>query len=444
MVEFDQMVRNILWEQDGQNAGAQPLATTPTATPATSTDEEDTKQDTSSIFGFLTTGSPIPYNDLTTLWQKFKNYKICTKDELNSLCYNVVSSKPRSTKTPEKFSNIEHIYPLLDLIATLYEQNFKGRTQANVATAPNTFKAFEERLKRQLQTNPNLKPLDYNALDPWAQSIKSALLTTSREELGKLRLSTQNDNSSIYQLIFNLLAIRKKAISPKLPLALKNLSGEGIVNAIMLEPWKLVSGNFAINDEKIKAVYDSTTVSELVSLSLAAYKLYTQQSESLIGTKDDKLYSLFIGKGGVKPVPWPIPVPVNASFDQTFELLNKQLLSEAGQSDVDTRTQAEIMRDIRNNVNNSYLARQSSRYRSNANQAEQRAFETAAGSGQFKYDFKSIKEASTKFKIEEATNLLQQLQSFADFIKTKEGRDIVGGVTKIAQGLTLGAKNMGS
>ena len=534
MIDFDQMTRNILWEFQSfgmPSAGTPPQNTTPpqstgnqtqqtTTTPQPSTNQSEdaeVKQEQANLFGFLTSTQTGYYSKLEQIWRSTFSgiYKFCTPDELNSLCYNVATSLPRATKTPDKFPNLESIYPLLDLIAQLYEFNFKKGSDNSTAGA--TYKKVIDNIAKQRGSNKNFKPLDYYAINPWVQSIKSAYLGTAKQELGKLRLEAQDKNSSIYQLIFNLLAIRKKGILPKLTAPIRTISGEGVIKNIMLEPWKLVSNKpYAINDQKLKVVYDDVINRELVNLSLAAYKLYQQQANSLLEKIDDTdteaRYKLFMGVGGAKPLPWKIGGGTfdTASFDQSLELLTKQLMVEAGQNDVDTRTPAEIMRAVRDNTNTSYMSRQNSGYSNFSSQITQastneelikateekikdpefksklqelldnadtdllkaaeerikdpefrskleellpktdgtveRAFETGKGTNEFLYTFDNLKKASTIFKIDEATNLLKALQNFADYIKTKDPstRDIMGGLTQIAQGIASLGKTMGT
>lgn len=456
MLDFNQMVRNTLWEMvnDQQINQAMQQVQAASQNSASSTnqqqnnaslsEEEQSKQDTSSIFRFLTTGSPVIFEELKTLWKNFKNYKFCNEEELNIICANVVSFKPRSTKSPEKFSNIQDTFPLLDLIACLYEQNFKGKY--NIDKAPDTYKTFKTRLEELFKTNKYPKPLDYNCLDPWAQSIKTDILSGSKQELGKLRLNDQPKPASIYELVFNLLAIRKKILFPKLTPELKMLNGQAVVDKIMLQPWSIVKGTSPINNEKIRSLYDDLTVREIVDVSLAAYKLFVQQAETfgvaiINGIPDENLYKAFMGKGGAKPVPWSIyqsqeqQTPINASFDQTFELINKQLLGENNNTDPDYNRR---MQDAAQQPQNPTQTQTQIENPQQASDTELKAFEIKPG--EFVYNFELIQQAKTKFKIVEASNLLKELEGLANYIKTKEQRDILGAINQIVGAMSLGVK----
>ena len=61
------------------------------------------------------------------------------------------------------------------------------------------------------------------------------------------------------------------------------------------------------------------------------------------------------------------------------------------------------------------------------------------------YSLDSIKKASAApYKHPEAIELLKHFESLANYIKTKENRDILGGLTQMAQSAMLGTKMVGT
>jgi len=468
MIDFECIVENILTE--AETTESNPVSNQQTQQPSNPTEEnknEDKNKDKDEVVGnaisnFLINDPSNPYNKLMSIWTKSfgpKGYTMCTKDELNSICYQVSYGSTRGTKAAENFPRIESNYPLLDLCSQLHQQAFKGKTKPDFTLAVKIVDSFIKKLQIQIDKNKgNMKPMDYVASDPWAQSVKQSALAKVQGELGKLRLESLPKDSSIYQIIFNLLSIRKKLMIPKLNPILKMVDGTKIVNDIMLAPWNLVSGKYAINDQKLKATYDDVTVQDLVNVSLAAYALYEQQTNINIGEekanlllKDSKKYAEFLG--GNKPaVPmnWDVSATnptntqtdstnntnnqtaVNSSFDQSYELLSRQILKEM----------------VPSSITDPYDSREGSSKDNKANAEEKQQepeeslpFKNKDGSST--YNLNHIREASTKYSIQEATNLLKQLQNLADYIKTKEGFSLAN-LTGIFKGATLGVQNMGT
>lgn len=430
MIDFELMVRNVLWE-DAPQMGALPPASTTTNPPAGTqsnnqndtnqqsndsnqevTEEEALKQDTSSIYNFL---KDTKHTELKKWWSDNfnKEYLFCTTQELEVLCKAVTYSESRRTTTPEKFPKIENIYPLLDLIATLYVDVFKGTKKgASASESEQVYNKFKEHLNKQKQAKQNLKPLDYEAISTWARAVKSVVLGKSKTELGKLRLDDYK-NYSFYNVIFNLLAIRKKILFPKLSQGMRMANGAAIVDKILLEPWTITQGTFAINDSKIEALYDKLTVKEMVDVSIAMYKLFIQQSENISAAgkipPDPKTYALFVGKGTNGDFTWTTSASTSTSptesFNEIYDTLNRQLLSEdEGSSDQQLNNTSEL-----------------------------KPFQVEGNN--FKYTLGTLQSAS-KAGLVEAQQLLEELERFATYIKTKEGRDIMGSLGKIAQGIT--------
>ncbi len=487
MIDFDLMVRNILFEVDVTTTTSQPSSTDTNSTPE--------QQEARNLTEFLTL--PINYTELKTLWSNTFNTSLfpffANETELERVCSNAVVDLPRgggSGKVYTKFNNIESIFPVLDLIGLLYKRNFKSNL--NPQTAPKTYEEFKTKLTEQKQRNKAFKPLDYVPIDAWAQNIKSSYLSIAKDELGKLRLENEPETNSFYQTIFNFLAIRKKALMSRLSNSLRMANGQTVIDDILLKPWNIISGQYAIKDEKLKYVYDQLLVNQMVNLSLACYKLYKQQISTIVGDekvqklkldKDPNYYIKFLGKGQKEAgeVPWPIEdqetnnsyetshePEINASmqvasFDQAFELLTRELLDERKRGSKKRKKYPKPQpssspdpvdnSSTEPNVDSATASKTASEVEPNETTPEQtnsgennnlKAFEIETNN--FVYSLKNLKQASTNFKIEEASELLEQLKMFANYIKTKDSssRDIMGGLTQIAKGLSSLGKTMGT
>lgn len=444
MIDFNLMVRNILWERTDQDSSAQPPASNPPVNTQTTPsdnnsgqqpdkkEEKEEQEESSSLIQSLKSNT----SKLKTAWgNQFnkENYPFPSEPELTKLVYDTRSANVGRIKSAEGFSKIEINFPLIDLIAQLYELRFKSTVkEKEKVNEEQIYQAFYSKLK-------NVKrPLEYKPNSAWAATLKSDLISISQGELGKLRIDDPSmDDLSIYGVVFKLLALRKKVLLPFLSDFTKKFNGQAEIDKIMLQPWGLVSGSSPINNQKIKDLYDDVTVKEMVDISLAAYKLYQQQCR-VHGLEETNYsqYPSFIGQKGAAPFQWlanntteETTQQINASFDVTLQRVYSILLSEM----------------VSPSITAPYENRQSQnpepeQTNSENSEPEQKEFQTKEG---FLYSFTKIKEAANNFQNEEAASLVRELTNFANYIKTKEGGDILGGVSQLAK-TTFGIKNMGS
>lgn len=462
MIDFHLMTRNVLWETmavptgPGAPVPAPPTSTLTPAPPAVpepappaepeSSTEKIEETIIKSMFEYLINTNPKPYTKLQGVWGPFisKGYTFPGETEVNTICYNVVNSLTRNTKDSDRFTNLEHYFPLLDLLAQLYDTVFKGKRKGYDLSAANKIvDDFIKKLKNELTANPNLKPIDFKADHPWAVTVKSDFLSLAKDELGKFRLENLDENKSIFQTIVALMNVRQKATSYVLPGPLKNLTAGGIAETVILQPWSVTSGKYQINDQKLKAVYDDLYTNQLVNLSLACYKLYIQQSGQMMGedaknvAKDSGLYNWFMGKLEARPASWPTPTTKkeSKSFDQTLELLTKELLGETS------------MYNPRTGLLPKYEPMSPDEPESSAEIVQKKPFETDKPNV-FKYDLKNLKEAASTYKLNEAINLYEALKSLANYIKTGGGvfsmKDALKAATGMAKAGMLGTRMAGS
>ena len=459
MIDFEGIVERLLLEANTDSAGE----ATPSvdATDSNKVDNNENKE----LSDFI----KDHYDSIKDAWTKKtwnKTYPLRDDSKIDQLCWDVIYGVKGTVKNVDKFDDIANIFPLIDLTAQLYDNNYKrGKLKTGADSTINAFLTNFNKLKLT-------RPFDYTPSHPWAKTLKEAAFEANKNELGKARIQNLPGGLGIYGTIRELMKIRKKGIFPKLTAFAKQFNGEGILKDIMFNPWKIINGKYAINDDRIKSLYDTVTVQELVNLSLAAYNLYIQQAQTTLSEesnailKDTNAYTKFMGTDtNAVPVTWNSfsakqsskqeaqptttvsPTQVNNYFDQSFELLSKQMLNEI--------TDPAIISRVKANVGRSAAARQSSKFgspkpeetdkeKTSEEPNQPQAFETDK-EGEYNYSLDSIKKASiSPFKHPEAIELLKHFELLANYIKTKENRDILGAATQIAQAGMLGTKMAGT
>ena len=441
MIDFESIVEDLLIEQNGS-----PTTTDNAVVDNKKDNKAEDEEEKQGLAAFI----KKQYQLIADAWAKpnkswNKTYPLLSVDKIEPFCWNVIYGVKLSTTNVKAFDDIANIFPLLDLAAQLYDNNFKQTGNKEPQAAEATLKSFLDNLNKQRLT----RPFDYTPSHAWAKKLKEAAFATSKNELGKARVANLPKDLTIYGTLHELMEIRKKSIFPKLSTFAKNFNGEGILKSIMIKPWEIVSGKYTINDDKIKSLYDGATVQELVNLSLAAYNLYVQQAQSALGEeaatalKDSSMYTKFMGAdANAVPMIWKKPnveqeaqptTVQNASFDQSFELLCRQMLSEA-----DSTVPEFMNRVTPPNTDPSEPEK------TEEASTQPQAFQTGK-EGEYLYSLDSIKKASAApFKHPEAIELLKHFESLANYIKTKENRDILGGLTQMAQNMGLGVKMHGT
>lgn len=455
------------------------------------------KQEARGLYEYLTTTGRSKYSDFNEiLAKKFAGvFQSLTDQRLSQLCEHVAYASTRNVKDLTPLAGVNVFFPVLDLLATLHNKSFKGaatnRTDAD-STADQVKTNFEKQSSRLLY------PLDYVPLNAWANVIKTAILSSTKNDLGKMRIDDINGNSSMYQVIMNLLSIRKKILLPKIPASILGVDGSSTLNTIFKQPWTLIEGKTPINDEKLRIIYDDITARELVDISRSAYVLYRQQiSEafniynSIYGEnkklnfkdveqrllKDAKTYSLFIGDN--KPA---VPVDWKAVFDsvvktESFSIfLNNRLTLEEqtrlSQLNNDRLVKLVVSRMQKDKTflqklqdhpqlkslfnvtsNNSPTTDQTS----TSSAGQQESSEPQIPQSNFHADRPVKRETALKFLYNKerldaavksgdtlASDFWSELVDFANYVKTKGSRDLMGGATQLAQAMSLGVKNVGT
>ena len=412
-------------------------------------DANDDKEAKEGISGFLNSNNV--YNNLKKAYEdKYTNKTLFpfpgTANDLVSLAEIVATSYSRSVKDPTRYQNLLAVYPILDLLAQLYQIYKKGGSKSGDA-ANSITNAFVEQLK-----DPNVSdiPMEFPARTPWVKDIKKEHYASSRQDLGKARLDLINQNLSIYSTILYLLSIRRESFKLKIPVA-KLPPADNFIRDIFFNPQVYLSGKKPMPDEKIQALYNEITSELLLKISNASYQLFLQQAGNNLGIdsktskpnfKDEpRAYAEFLGTGALtaaKEMNWQAhkkmetastssegaASPIMSSFDQSFELLTNELLSEKDwlpshygeDGDVEDTSPSSDATPLK-------------------------PFEKQQG--QFVYDLEGIK--TFRNEIPQANNLYDQLTNLANYIQKESSIDwlgkaagVVGGASKIAKGLSLG------
>jgi hypothetical protein len=200
-------------------------------------------------------------------------------------------------------------------MATLYNNFYKRGTTLDLTLANQELDNFKTRLKTQKGSSSNFTPIDFNPVNPLIRDIKSHYLLASKNEVGNLRLENLPSTSSFYEIITELLKIREKVYSLKLPKRLRSTMeaafNSASIEKIFLEPWNFLGGQkYAIDDDKLRILYDDVTVGQLISISVACYGLFQQQINTILTQEQQKIlnpkqyYGLFMGTEGATEIQW--------------------------------------------------------------------------------------------------------------------------------------------
>lgn len=274
-------------------------------------------------------------------YNQTNTFPIISQEELKQLGSIVADKSLRSTKGSQFFPKLEITYPLLDLLAELAKV-FKRGGEVAAADKPeeasNVLNAFYANLKN----NSSNIPLDYQPINPWAQTVKQDYYSKQRGSTGQIRLSELPRDLSIYGTIKHLLNLRQQAIAFKYPKE-KIPDPKQFIADIFLKPNFYIGGEEAVpSDKTMRELYDDTTSDMLVGVSTAAYELFKQQALSNVGidqnTKKPKLkneeqaYAVYIGATSDKalPIKWENFIQESKSnFNLLYKHVNSLILTES-------------------------------------------------------------------------------------------------------------------
>lgn len=376
------------------------------------------------------------YKPLQTMWsQLYKDYPFVTPEEFSLVAYKSMESSKRNVKGSSGYPKFKSIFPLLDLFGLLAKDFQKG---GNPKNADATYKKFLSNLDKY-KNSPI--PLDYVPILPWAMTVKQDYFSQDKGEIGALRLDTLNPNLSLYYVIQNLLAKRKQSVVKKMPDQEKNFFGEKFVDDILLRIPQIISGQLPVRDQKISKIYDEGASRALMSVAIAAYKLYKEQLDTYVGQQDpsnaeslavnEQVYAQFLGvkdNAGAKPIIWK--QFIKESTTNPFEFLCLEILNEM---------------NVQVPASNAMFSFSGDSTAEPTVEETVKPFQNKPGE-EFVYNFGNLKKAADD-NLPTAKALLEALSNLANYIKSKAEFDVLGTlnkITNVAQGAMLGAKMMGS
>lgn len=475
MMDFNQMVRNVLFEADAGGEDQQ---------------EELYRE---GLAAFV----KLKFPELQTIFQKqyTTTNKFIGEADIVPLVSNVTYGAGKTRSGGYDKDQIEQIFPLYDFVAYLYENYFKGKVNPTPSSLEEAFKKFKTTLEKSSKI-----PLEFPAMSSWGKNVKEDYTQLSKQEIGKIKFEALNPKLSFWAAIKSLLESYQKAKFTFTPQWMDKLQGVTSIEKIFSDPNIAKQGKFVFNDEKLNSLYDSLSKQTIINLAIAAYRLYVHQLVSNVTDADEvnKLktdsvqFQQFMGTkapGGIsQEIFWIKPQVVGAgdgsrigesmSFDEIVGLLSEELLIEG---ELEDRLNAALAA--------SQAARQSSKFQGSAaalgsqeyanrqarakgqaltpqEKANQRiarklqdkkdkaaAAEAAAPKppvvtqfdgtkpGMFLYNIENLKKPS---QIPEVAAFIKALQDLANKLKSKSTPDILGTATALVQAASLGVKNMGT
>tara|TARA_R110000868_G_scaffold103681_18_gene285396 strand:- start:1345 stop:2712 length:1368 start_codon:yes stop_codon:yes gene_type:complete len=254
------------------------VAPTVTSTP-TPAPKDDVEALATNVRMFFDPETENRYSGLKAAFEaKYKGIDFPNQDEFKAIVSKAANNSIRDTKKPESFPNIRQTYPLLDLVSRVkiaYTDN-KDNNKA-VEEANKIYTNFLQKIK--LSTG---EPIDFEATDPWAKSVKDEYFKTGKQDVGELALDKYLDKSIMF-IVLKLLEVRRKDLSAKILAKRKNVDPNKIPNALpfvedlILHPEKYAGGNVPVPD-KLRALYDQVTARDLVNLGKLAKNFFTSEA----------------------------------------------------------------------------------------------------------------------------------------------------------------------
>jgi hypothetical protein len=448
MIDFERIVEKLLLE-------AEPAPQSNSA----QTEEEEAK----TVYEFFES----KYSDLQNVFNEVYKSRVYDANfsvfpdaiAFKNLVYNASKNSIRDTKKPGVFPDFMYIFPLLDIISqvkAIYVESKKGGKPSDIAET--ALKNFIEKLKKY----KNTLPMDYNADDAWATTVKEAFisLNTKKLDVGSIKLAALS-NYSLHYTIFKLLEQRKLSFAGKIEIDKLPKTNE-VVEKVLFEPDVYTKAEQVFPDLKLKSFYYGVTPDLLLAVAKSVKNLFEQQTREKLNDED---YAKIEKNAGLKKqalvefykdqIDWkkysteqttqetpsantqqPIQSAQSTlytSFDHSFELLHKQMLSEERFS-VLTSAQADL--DAAAEETNT-----------SKNQTDAKIIQTFIDD---KYTVGEVIKYANQ-KITTAKEVNDSLSQLADYIRTEVQKNTAEKVTSvinagsaIAQAARLGTQKVGT
>jgi hypothetical protein len=297
MTDFSLMVKNILFEADVSNASnvflrknllAEAVTSVPIIINLFYNPPNNFADKLESLY--KTKYPDVPFPEQTVMEQI-----------INEIAYQV--TRGRGTyEQAEKIPSFHEVVPILDLICLLEQQ-----TKAS----PSDFNGAYNKFEKQFKLATNNVPMHYEPIHFFVQNLQQSYIANKNKEIGRFRLLDDSyKRMSFYQVIMQLLKIRKTAMINVYPVSYLRTDGKAVLDKIFLEPWTIQKGTYRIPDEKLQRIYDHVAVTALTQTSIAAYQLFLHELQASAPAAFDKykqnkeLYAKYMGVNGVTPIEW--------------------------------------------------------------------------------------------------------------------------------------------
>jgi hypothetical protein len=303
MMDFKKVVFKILTEMGVSSsttspspatapAATTPSPTTPSTTPPISEDQKD-EEIAKTAKEFL----KLKKGDIKTAYDKAfaaLGTSIFPETEFETIVYNACKNSVRATKDYKQIPNFVAAYPLLDLaslIKQVYVEPGKGDKANEALNVLNNF-------TKRLSSAKLMSPLDYQAVDPWALSVRQSYVKAENKfDVGKLKLEAYSA-VSIADCVYKLM--NQKASSGLFKLPKKEFQqsevGKNIntfIEPILKNPENYTSGKIPYPDKKMTAIYGEGTPEKILEIAVASQTLFDQQfQEKFERHKEDENFEI--------------------------------------------------------------------------------------------------------------------------------------------------------
>jgi len=289
MINFEHLVSSFLIELD--------------TTTSSASGSNDSEADIDPLNAYLTS----KYGEIQSAYKsKYPSNQLISQSELKNLTYNASNNSLRNVKGSQAFPTLIDNYPIIDLIAELsiyYKRTAKLDANQQKTQSDKVVKGFIDKLK-----NPKTPgvPINFPATTAWAQLVRNSYLGNDKTQVGTMRLDDIPQAYSIMETIKALLTIRakknkslvKRVKETTINYAVAEMNDR--IKEIFTNPQYFIRGQKTPpTDEKMKQLYDDTTSTKLVDISLASFALFNNELTNYVGEVEEvekiKRYQTFIG-----------------------------------------------------------------------------------------------------------------------------------------------------
>ncbi len=450
-MDFDQIVRNILFENDSATGGT--------------AEEQQEKIYREGLSNFI----KQKFSDLRNAFTKQygATNKFIQEPEIIGLVTNVTYGAGKTRSAGYNKDQIEEIFPLYDFVAYLYDNLFKGKQAPPENILNASFDTFIETLEKSSKI-----PLEFPAMSTWGKNIKEDYTQLSKQEVGKIKFESLPAYLTFWGTISYLLECYEKAKFHFLPRQLKSIKPLNSIERIFADPNIAATGKFVFNDEKMNSLYSELSRSTIANVAIAAYRLYVHQIKSNV-TDANEIKNLLLNKDKFREfmgidfrvekaqeMSWKnsvvesiflsnIMYSQSTSFNEAFELLSRQLLNEATPEELRRAAERASRPEIRAlaaQTPNAELTGTATGETPTAEETPTTAeipaaplsqFAVKDKPGMFEYSLENLKKPS---QIPEVTTFVKALRDLANKLKSQVSSGRLDSALDVIDALSLGVK----